>query len=142
MNLYLLLAQAADAASAAAPEPRSLAVTLGIGIGLAIVVMLVPALAAWLKKQKIVQKYHLEGSIDKYADRLVHYLEDVQKSRGITGTEALKIGVDKVKDKFGIGDSDAEEALRAAYTKGKRVKDAVEKATANANFPTPPAGGS
>ena len=136
----LLIAQAAGAA-AEAPE-SSLAVKIGIGVGVAIAIMAIPALVSWLKKQKIVQKYHLEASVDKYSERLVHYLEDLQKEKGITGPDALKIGMEKVKDKFGVGTTDAEEAMRAAYTKGKRVKDAVVKAAANANFPIPPGGDS
>lgn len=136
--MFLLIA--ADAA-AAAPE-TSIWIKLAIGVAIAIAIAAVIPVATWLKKQKIVQKFHLEASIDKYADRLTHYLEDVQKEDGLSGMDALKLGVAKVRDKFGIGDEDAEEAMRAAYTKGKRVKDAVAKAAANADFQTPPGGAS
>ena len=138
--MHLLIALSTEGTAPAIGS--SLAAKIGIGIGLAVVIMLVPALVAWLKKQKIVQKYHLETSIDKYSDRLVHYLEDLQRDKGVTGVEAMQIGINKVKSRFGLVDTDAEEAMRAAYTKGKRVKDAVEKAAANANLPEPPEGGS
>jgi hypothetical protein len=136
--MFLLIA----AEAAAATPETSIWIKLAIGAGLAIAIAAVVPVSSWLKKQKIVQKYHLGAHIDRYADRLTHYLEDLQKEQGVTGPEALKIGMNKVKEKFGIGETEAEEAMRAAYTKGKRVKDAAAAAAANANFPTPPGEGS
>jgi len=90
-------------------------------VGVGMVGFLASLAVGMLKQVGMVKKMHLDDLLDQAASRVVAYVQDVARETGAPGKKQREQAIKALAEKTGIDEVEAEERIRAAYQKMKKM---------------------